>query len=411
MKGKITAVEADIAGVEARIEGVKVELNVTRASPLGNTAHPQYTRLRDELEQLNALLASSENLLTQLLKTENLLLAIQQQQQASASSAEVFSPQYRRAGLPFNLEWLESLANAPSHSDWADYSYGLSFTGRMDFSSQVASKVSEIGASKPTGPSDTYALVYSSASGTGKTVSMLNLNCTLRKEPRGEEGCGGNAEGGRASDEASRFQETPVVAYLGFGCALPLDVEERDLCDKYGWSGVRRVLARRLLGAVVLSRALPDLIPTKLPPYEEVYKGRDFPTVEECKEMLKSYLCASRDKPVVVVAGVDEVQLLNTLMIIGVKKEGLGRVFLGLLRQWQQSWGDDGIRLLPLGTGILLSFPFGPSTGENEALNGTGDAVLITKDDFKKLVHHTVEDEAYASRYHVPWVVLTEMQR
>uniref|UniRef100_A0A0G4IAR0 Uncharacterized protein n=1 Tax=Chromera velia CCMP2878 TaxID=1169474 RepID=A0A0G4IAR0_9ALVE len=75
MKGKIAAVEADIAGVEAA-------LNVTRASPLVNATHPQYTQLRDDLKQLR-------DHVTELQKEENLLLA-QQQQQASASSGAYF---------------------------------------------------------------------------------------------------------------------------------------------------------------------------------------------------------------------------------------------------------------------------------------------------------------------------------
>jgi hypothetical protein len=86
---------------------------------------------------------------------------------------------------------------------------------------------------------------------------------------------------------------------------------------------------------------------------------------------------------------VDEVQLLNN--ILTVDRIGLGRLFLCILRDWQYRWHKEGIRLLPLGTGIALDWAAEPTTGRIVRLNG-GDTTLISKQDFRELVEGVVRN-------------------
>ena len=59
--------------------------------------------------------------------------------------------------------------------------------------------------------------------------------------------------------------------------------------------------------------------------------------------------------PIYIVAGVDEVQLLNRKGIDdGSTRVGLGQLFLRILHQWQSEWYIKGIRLLPLGWALPL---------------------------------------------------------
>lgn len=207
------------------------------------------------------------------------------------------------------------------------------------------------------------ALVYSSVSGTGKTVSMLELKRLLRKD-----------------------NQQVVVAYLGFNCCLGLLQEEKDYLRKKpgpSWfiERAREVLARRLVASTIISLHNPDKI-SELPLGDKIYKGYSIPTVEESKQLLLTGTKASENNPIYIVAGVDEVQLLNNEVSYG---PGLGRLFLRILREWQCEWYADGIRLLPLGTGIAIDWSSDPTLGYNVPMHG-GDTTLISKEDFKSLV-------------------------
>uniref|UniRef100_A0A0G4GQ84 Uncharacterized protein n=1 Tax=Chromera velia CCMP2878 TaxID=1169474 RepID=A0A0G4GQ84_9ALVE len=161
----------------------------------------------------------------------------------------------------------------------------------------------------------------------------------------------------------------------------------------------QRVLARRLLGAAVLSKLRPEAV-TQLPSYENVYAGRNFPEVDECKEMIRTFFNASAQNRVAIVAGVDELQLLDAQVNIGGK--GLGHLFLRWLRQWQVQWFKTGICLLPVGTGVLLRFPSeDPTDGRNipiENKKADSDAVLIKRADFKEIVRETLDDETFSQQ-------------
>lgn len=93
------------------------------------------------------------------------------------------------------------------------------------------------------------------------------------------------------------------------------------------------------------------------------------------------------NKPLYIVAGVDEVQMLNQQIQVG--GIGLGRLFIRILRHCQIKWYKAGIRLLPLGTGIAIDWSADPTTGMNVALHGN-DATLISKEDFHGLVDNVV---------------------
>ena len=253
-------------------------------------------------------------------------------------------------------------------SGMRDESHDMQFLGRKSFfEGDICEFIRSLMASRPTDTKSATALVYSSVSGSGKTVSMLRLK---EKLPSSFPGV------------------NVVVAYLGFNCALQLHEEEGDHIQIRGDRGVMEVLARRLMGSVIISNKNKDVI-TKVCDYGDAYQGRVFPTVQQCKAQLIEKLGANRSKPVVIVAGVDEVQLLNTVAIPGLTF-GLGRLFLRTLRDWQWEWWDDGLLIVPLGTGIALDFPADPTTGTNRRLLGE-DAVLISRTDFKEVVRQAVE--------------------
>ena len=69
--------------------------------------------------------------------------------------------------------------------------------------------------------------------------------------------------------------------------------------------------------------------------------------------------------------------------------------------EWQHEWFDEGIVILPLGTGIGFDWVAGPTTWKNLPILGT-DATLITKHDFKSLVEKVVfgsDDSTCDSRF------------
>ena len=271
----------------------------------------------------------------------------------------------------FDLEHIQSIQ--PDGS-WVDCRKGLEFMGRNQFVEEVKNVLGGKLLSPPakTDIKKATALVYSSVSGSGKTVSMLELKSKLPKE----------------------VNNVPVVvAYLGFCTGLELlHEEEQYIRDEQeqgaGVKGAGEVLARRLAAATIISMNNPN-ITTSLPGSEKVYKGYRIPKVEESKALLLSY--ASKEKPMYIVAGVDEVQLLNQESQVGNEpKIGLGRIFLRILRYWQYKWHKEGIRLLPLGTGIAIDWSADPTTGMNVPLFGK-DTTLIDKEDFQQLVKKVVE--------------------
>ncbi len=98
------------------------------------------------------------------------------------------------------------------------------------------------------------ALVYSSVSGTGKTVSMLELKRLLHKENR-----------------------RIAVAYLGFNCCLGLLKEEKDHMKASSdfTEGAREVLARRLAGSTIISLRNPGEV-SRLPKGEKITRDMKF---------------------------------------------------------------------------------------------------------------------------------------
>lgn len=216
------------------------------------------------------------------------------------------------------------------------------------------------------------AFVYSSVSGTGKTVSMLVLKEKLKDDKK----------------------RTIVVAYLGFNSCLKLTEAERWHIIQFGTFGAEQVLARRLAASTIISKLNPSVV-TILPKAERVYKDFVIPNVEYSKKILLEGTGATKDNPLYVVAGLDEVQMLNETTLEDpqekTKRLGLGKYFLRVLREWQAEWYSLGIRLLPLGTGISLDWAANPTVGFNLPLHGGEDTTLISKPDFKIIVQKLVD--------------------
>jgi hypothetical protein len=275
--------------------------------------------------------------------------------------------------LPFDQNHLNSVRDMTT---WTDCGKGMTFIGRSAFTKEVQGVIKRIAKRKPD-KQLAIALVYSCVSGSGKTVSFLRLKETLLEESG----------------------KKPIVAYLGFNTNLMLSIEEEDHITLKGQGGAREVLARRLVAAAVISMNNPEAV-TSLPAYKEVYEGRVIPTVKKSKELLLQLTSVKPDSPCVIVCGVDEVQLLNS---IKVNEIGLGRYFLRTLRIWQAEWYDTGLRIVPIGTGIAINWGADPSTGDNISLHGR-DSVLISKRDFRSLVTSVVAglgDTEFRNRFPV----------
>ena len=277
----------------------------------------------------------------------------------------------------FDLEHLKSIKVDGS---WVDCAKGFNFVGRIALTSQVKETLQWLKVKGTTYIKSKRALVYSSVSGSGKTVSMLHLKTSLRDLP----------------------DMQVIVAYLGFDARLRLKKEEREYIDekKDVLTGAEEVLARRLAAATIISHENPQEV-YKLPDYEQVYHGYQIPSVKESMSLILECTKATPENPIYIVAGVDEVQLLNRVAIAeGSSAISLGRLFLRILQTWQSEWSRKGIRLLPLGTGIALDWLTNPTVGYNIPLDGD-DATLISKQDFHKLVTDIVDglsDEQFTSR-------------
>ena len=178
-----------------------------------------------------------------------------------------------------------------------------------------------------------------------------------------------------------------------------LDDEELTYLDKNQKTGVQEVLARHLAAATIISLENPDNV-YKLPEYRKVFDGHQIPSVEESMSLILDCTKATPENPIYIVAGVDEFQILNRVAIAqGSSTIGLGRLFLRFLRRWQFLWYKEGIRLLPLGTGIALNWLADPAEGLHIPLDDD-DATLISKRDFHKLVTDVVDglsDEQFTS--------------
>ena len=207
--------------------------------------------------------------------------------------------------------------------------------GRIAFTSQVKESLQWLKVKGPIDVKDARALVYSSVSGRGKTVSMLHLKTSLWESLPGMR---------------------VIVAYLGFNVSLFLNMEECEYIDekKDVLIGAEEVLAHRLAAATIISHENPQEV-YKLPRYGKVFDGHQIPSVMESMSLILECTKATPENPIYIVAGVDEVQLLNRKGIDdGSTRVGLGQLFLCILHQWQSEWYMKGIRLLPLGWALPL---------------------------------------------------------
>ena len=75
-------------------------------------------------------------------------------------------------------------------------------------------------------------------------------------------------------------------------------------------NGAREVLARRLAASTIISLRNPEEV-ARLPQCQNIYEGYEIPTVGESKKLLLEGTQATTDNPIYVVAGVDEVHLLD----------------------------------------------------------------------------------------------------
>mmetsp|Transcript_9442 Transcript_9442/g.23597 ORF Transcript_9442/g.23597 Transcript_9442/m.23597 type:complete len:860 (-) Transcript_9442:234-2813(-) len=344
--------------------------------------------------------------------------------------------QNERALEPFTLDHIVSIQNV--ENQWYDYGFNMNFKGRNEFFREVKNKLQmvtppnskqptpegkqaqlkeidnqEIGKgqiiessqsrmlmdaeAKTTVSGDipeltraisapipgtiqtSFSLVYSSVSGTGKTVSMLRLKQKLL-DPR-------QIDDGDGSIIGNASPAVTVVAYLGFNSGLHLTNYEIEFALGRP-NGAERVLARRLVASTIISHNNPEQI-TTLPPADKVYENKEIPEVSESIELLRTYMKAQNIPALSIVAGVDEVQVLNRRK--DVDGNGLGRLFLRFLRKWQVEWKETySIYILPLGTGIAVDWEVDLTTGSNKRIVGE-DSVLMSKEDFRSLVSETLE--------------------
>lgn len=296
----------------------------------------------------------------------------------------------------FNLDHI--VAVGKNTINFKDFSHKMTFTGRGEFAVSLASAIKELilvdlevlDSGKLYMERGT-AFVYSTVPGVGKTRSMLELQNTISSQLE-------------TSYETSSTWETDEVitidgarfGYSGFNSQLHLSEDEINLITDE--ESAKRVLFRRIVGSVLVQT--PSA--TSLPMFEALYEECEFPSVDILKTMLVRQLRREdedRLKVTLVVVGVDEVQLLNKTKTLN--GEGLGRLFLRYIRQWQTKLINVSILLVAVGTGVTLDFSVDGSTGQNEALSGNDDAVLITKEDFRALAvaKYTSKEADFDRRY------------
>ena len=171
----------------------------------------------------------------------------------------------------FDLGYVKSLKDDDT---WQDQGKGFDFVGSARFFDQVSESLQAVLASRPTVNADVLkttgterqlgtapnlrvsrALVYSSVSGTGKTVAMLQQKSQLQ-----------HANGCKIH-----------FAFLGFNCCLASRMVLVKLPQK-------RILARRLAASTTISINNPTEV-TKAP-LAEVYKGCKLPNASDSKQIL-----------------------------------------------------------------------------------------------------------------------------
>ena len=81
--------------------------------------------------------------------------------------------------------------------------------------------------------------------------------------------------------------------------------------------------------------------------------------------------------------------------------EGLGRLFLQCICQWQTELIEENILLVAVGTGVTLDFSVDGWTGLNRPLSGYANTVLIAKEDFWALAmaKYTSREADFDLRY------------
>ena len=275
----------------------------------------------------------------------------------------------------FSLDYLDQIrANNSDETMWFDVPTGFDFVGRNQFFKTVIDKTICLNNEVYKTWLKPQALVYSSVSGTGKTVALLELKEKLKNE-----------------EKIQNMNVKVVLAFLGFNSCLQLvEKEEEHILETSPPSYETRasqVLARRLAASTIISMNNPDEI-SRLP-HQNMYDRYDIPSVAQSKKLLVTKTKATSEDPVCIVVCVDEIQLLNKKKVPSAEVP-LGRLFLRILRNLQQQWYNDGLRILPVGTGIAIDWTTDATTGENIAIHG-GDSTLISRVDFKNIVEKAID--------------------
>lgn len=249
---------------------------------------------------------------------------------------------------------------------------GVEFTGRGDFFKAVEHVARRL----VTGSFDkSRAVAFTAVSGSGKTVASLKLRDAM---PTLDAMIGGE------------LKHPPVtVAYLGFNTSMSLLGDEKRLIEHYGADAAEPVLMRRLLMAtsaavVVKERGFPF---ATIPSNAQLVQRAKYPKSEVCPEILAGVLGASAKAPHVLIAIVDEAQILDTNFDIRLKKEtiGLGRYFMRTLRDFQETMRGVGIHLLPLATGISLNFEDGIESSDQTKVLDLDALTHLSRDEFTRL--------------------------
>ena len=299
-----------------------------------------------------------------------------------------------RKAKAFNLDHIRAVGE--NTINFKDFSHQMAYTGRGEFALSLALGIKELILldlevldSGMLYLERGTAFVYSTVPGVGKTRSMLELRNTLSRQlEKSYETSATWETGEEITIDDVRF------GYSGFNSQLHLSDYEIGMITNE--ESAQRVLFRRIVGSVLVETPSS----TSLPLFGALYEECDFPSVDILKTMLKSQLRREdRRKVTLVIVGVDEVQLLNKSKTL--HGEGLGRLFLRYIRQWQTELINFNILLVAVGTGVTLDFSVDGSTGQNSPLAGDADAVLITKEDFRALAvaKYTSKEADFDLRY------------
>ena len=144
---------------------------------------------------------------------------------------------------------------------------GFDFVGRKQFFETIVDKTICLNNEHYKTWSKPKAFVYSSVSGTGKTVSLLELKEKFKNE-----------------EKIQNMNVKVVLAYLGFTSGLQLVDKEVEYMLSETFSlgefvAASRLLARRLAASTIISMNNPDEI-SRLP-HQSMYYGYDIPSWEK----------------------------------------------------------------------------------------------------------------------------------